>query len=327
MKESLLLILFDPDTYVWAMFALMTILTCLVYYFARKLSRRWMKWVLTGFFALMWFILIDGSFMAVRRLDVRHVEFASEDLPASFDGYRIVQFSDAHVASYTGWREPLLRRAVDSINAQAADLIVFTGDLQNKLPDEILPHREVLSSLHAKDGVISVLGNHDYPMYIDADPFQKDALLGKTCSLEEELGWRLLCNQHYRLHRGGDSIIIAGMENDGEGRFPELGDINRTLHGLNQHTFVVMLEHDPTAWRRKILTHSHSQLTLSGHTHGGQFEFLGLTPAALRYDEYGGMYYMGSRAMNVSTGLSGVLPIRFGVTPEIVVVTLKRLKK
>jgi hypothetical protein len=85
-----------------------------------------------------------------------------------------------------------------------------------------------------------------------------------------------------------------------------------------------MLEHDPTSWHRKILPHSHCQLTLSGHTHGGQFSLFGLSPAQFRYREYGGMYYAGERAMNVSTGVGGVVPFRFGVSPEIVVITLKK---
>jgi predicted MPP superfamily phosphohydrolase len=116
------------------------------------------------------------------------------------------------------------------------------------------------------------------------------------------------------------------MENDGEGRFPQLGNINQTLFSINHDAFVVMLEHDPTSWRRKILPNSHCQLALSGHTHGGQFSILGFTPAMFTYRDYQGMCYVGKRAMNVSTGLGGVVPIRFGVTPEIVVITLKSSK-
>ena len=141
---------------------------------------------------------------------------------------------------------------------------------------------------------------------------------------QEELGWRLLANSYRRIRRGHDRIYIAGMENDGEGHFPQRGNLSEALIGLNRESFVVMLEHDPTSWRRKILPHSHCQLTLSGHTHGGHLSLFGWSPAAFRYREWGGMYYAGDRAMNVSTGVGGVIPIRFCMDPEIVVITLKK---
>jgi hypothetical protein len=113
------------------------------------------------------------------------------------------------------------------------------------------------------------------------------------------------------------------MENDGEGRFPQLGDIAQTLRRLKRQSFVIMLEHDPTAWKRKILPHSHAQLTLSGHTHGGQFNLFGWSPASLKYREYDGLYRAGDRMLYVTKGLGGVIPFRFGTPGEIVVITLK----
>ena len=85
-----------------------------------------------------------------------------------------------------------------------------------------------------------------------------------------------------------------------------------------------MLQHDPTSWRRKILPQSGAQLTLSGHTHAMQFCLFGWSPSSLIYSEWGGMFYEGNRAINVSTGLGGFIPFRFGVPGEIVVITLKR---
>ena len=327
MSASLLMILLEPDTYLWLSALALVVLTLpLLVFWRRMRRRRWLRCCLLLALLCFWYVLLYGSFVGVRHLDVRRVEFASKDLPAAFDGYRIVQFSDAHVHSFDGWRRPLLSRAIDSINAQGADLIVFTGDLQNKQPLEIAPYLSELARLKAKDGVLSVLGNHDYPMYIDADPYQQALNLEAVVSQESKAGWNVLLNGRRTIRRGNDCIYVAGMENDGEGRFPQLGSINEALHSLTRQTFVVMLEHDPTSWRRKILPHSHCQLTLSGHTHGGQFSLLGLSPAAFNYHEYAGMYYAGDRAINVSSGLSGVVPFRFGVNPEIVVITLRRLK-
>ena len=319
-----LMILLAPDTYLWLMAAAMVLLTLVLFLLCRRTRRRWLRLLALLFVLFGWYVLAYGTFVGFSQICVRHVEFASADLPAAFDGYRIVQFGDAHLGSYTGWRQPILGRAIDSINAQKPDLIVFTGDIQNKVPDEIELHLKQLQRLKAKDGICSVMGNHDYPHYVDCDDIQKVANLGQTMSTEDDLGWYLLNNGYHRIRRGEENIVIAGMENDGEGRFPQLGNITSALIGLNRQSFVIMLEHDPTSWRRKILPHSHCQLTLSGHTHGGQFSLFGLSPAMFSYREHYGMYYAGDRALNVTSGLGGVVPFRFGTPPEIVVITLKK---
>ena len=265
-----------------------------------------------------------GRYVGSQQLVVRQQVFCSPDLPAAFDGYRIVQFSDAHVGSMT---EGYLRRAIDSINAQHADLIVFTGDLQNVSVNEVYERQDLLSQLKAPDGVMAVLGNHDYAMYMDQnDPFAIAEQLGHTDAVFSDMGWHLLRNGHYKLERDSARIIIAGMENDGEGRFPHLGNHNQALFGISRDEFIIMLEHDPTSWRRRILPHTHCQLTLSGHTHGGQLTLLGWSPARLIYHEYGGMYYAGDRALNVSRGLGGAIPFRLWCPGEINVITLKRIE-
>ena len=270
-----------------------------------------------------WYVLIYGSFVGFRQMKVSHVTYESPCLPEAFDGYRIVQFSDVHIGSYIG-NEELLQMFVDSINAQNADMVVFTGDLQNREPQEIYPFLDVLGSLKSKDGVFSVIGNHDYADYIEASPAVKAANERETRELEKRMGWQLLVNEHRVVKRGGDSIVVAGMDNDGDGRkFPQNGDVNKTLHGVSDSAFIVMLEHDPTSWRRKILPQSKAQLTLSGHTHAMQFMLGRWSPVAFVYDEWGGMYYESGRAMNVSTGVGGFIPFRFGVPGEIVVIELR----
>lgn len=325
--SQLLFLLLPPDAYLWLTAALLLLLTACCSLWARRLwrrSRRLLPTVLSLLVVACWYVLLYGTFVGFGRLEIRHVEFASADLPAAFDGYRIVQFSDAHVGTYTGWRQPILARAIDSIKAQRGDMIVFTGDLQNACPDELTPHMPLLSSLKAPDGVYTVLGNHDYADYFQGTDFEKDANCGRTRSYEMEMGWTLLANWRRIIRRGADSIVVAGMENDGEGRFPQLGDIPMTLQGVGKDAFIVMLQHDPTAWRRKILPQCHAQLTLSGHTHAAQFELFGWSPVALKYREYDGTYYQGDRAIHVSKGVGGVIPFRFGATGEIVVIKLKK---
>lgn len=277
--------------------------------------------------AVHWYVLIYGSTIGFNEIVVKQIDYASADLPAAFDGYRIVQFSDAHVGTYSSDRDYLLDASVDSINAQHADMIVFTGDLQNMRPVEVERHVRTLSSLHAPDGVFSVLGNHDYADYLHADTATKAANCRRMVDLQRQMGWTLLRNEHRVVRRGGDSIIVAGMENDGiSKRSPERGDVGKTLSGTSPRDFVLMLQHDPSCWRRKILPQCNAQLTLSGHTHGMQFELFGWSPIAFKYSEWGGLYREGARAIFVSTGLGGFLPFRFGVPGEVVVITLHRKK-
>ncbi|MDD5895375.1 MAG: metallophosphoesterase, partial [Prevotellaceae bacterium] len=192
-------------------------------------------------------------------------------------------------------------------------------------PDEILPHMSILGSLKSRDGVYSVLGNHDYANYIVADAATKRSNELKTAALERQMGWQLLVNENVPIRRGSDSIVVAGMANDGDGiHFPQLGDLRSTLRGVGEGAFVVMLQHDPSSWRRKILPGSRAQLTLSGHTHAMQFGLFGWSPASWVYTEWGGLFLEGFRAINVSTGMGGFIPFRFGMPGEIVVVTLRR---
>ena len=317
----------DPDTYIYITWAVFLILTVLVGYLWRHSKRRWIKWATAAPLLFLWLVFLYGTYIGVNEFKVRHIELAFDDLPEAFDGYKIVQFSDAHVGTLTGWRQALLKEAIDSINAQDADLVAFTGDLQNKIPSEILPVMDLLKSIKAKDGVYSVIGNHDYPMYFKGTEIEKYDSMNVRVALEEELGWQLLVNERRSIRRDKERILIAGMDNDGDGdHFPQNGDLQETLYGMSRNDFVVMLEHDPSSWGRKILRHSHTQLTLSGHTHGGQLSFLGLSPASLKYRESYGLYHMDGRYLYVTSGLSGLIPFRFGIPAEIAVITLRKKK-
>jgi hypothetical protein len=273
---------------------------------------------------ILWFILIYGAFVGFSELEINRHTYTSPDIPKAFNGYRIVQFSDAHVGSYTGNRKWILQRAVDSINALRPNLIVFTGDLQNVKPEELYQQMDVLSQLKAKDGVYSVLGNHDYAKYVDCSEAEKEANCRETVSLEKQLGWTLLQNEHRYIERGKSRIVIAGMENDGDGKhFPQKGNISKTLKGVDDDDFILMLEHDPSSWRRKIIPDGRAQLTLSGHTHKMQFSIFGWCPLTLTGKEVNGWYTEDEQTLFVTAGLGGLIPFRFGAPGEIAVITLK----
>ena len=273
---------------------------------------------------VIWYIVLYGSFIGFNKVEVNRQTFTSPDLPKAFDGYKVVLFSDAHVGSYTARNEHVLKKAIDLINTQHPDMIVYTGDIQNTQPQDIYRHMDVLSSLRAKDGIYSILGNHDYGDYICGNTAKKVANMRETMSLEKQMGWTLLMNEHRYIDRGKSHIIIAGMENDGDGiRFPQKGNIKKALKGINDDDFILMLEHDPSSWRRRIIPDGRAQLTLSGHTHKMQFALFDWCPMSLTGKEVNGWYTEDEQTLFVTAGLGGLIPFRFGAPGEIAVITLK----
>lgn len=289
-----------------------------------KLRRNWGNYVGLVLVLAELYILFHGTMVGTDRLNVRQVTIEFDDLPKAFDGYRIAQFTDVHLGSM---KDELMLRAVTAIDDMRPDLIVFTGDIQNMGPDELPRFAQTLKRLKAKDGVMSVLGNHDYSHYVNVSP--EEALRNErlTRDFETSVGWQLLLNDNRIVRRGSDSIVIAGGENDGRPPFPAKADLKKAMRGIHAKSFVVMLQHDPSAWRRHILPLTNAQLTLSGHTHGGQISLFGLRPTELVGKEDDGLYVEGKRKLFVSTGLGGFVPFRFYMNPEVVEITLKKTNK
>lgn len=289
-----------------------------------KLRRNWGNYVGLVLVLAELYILFHGTMVGTDRLNVRQVTIEFDDLPKAFDGYRIAQFTDVHLGSM---KDELMLRAVTAIDDMRPDLIVFTGDIQNMGPDELPRFAQTLKRLKAKDGVMSVLGNHDYSHYVNVSP--EEALRNErlTRDFETSVGWQLLLNDNRIVRRGSDSIVIAGGENDGRPPFPAKADLKKAMRGIHAKSFVVMLQHDPSAWRRHILPQTNAQLTLSGHTHGGQISLFGLRPTELVGKEDDGLYVEGKRKLFVSTGLGGFVPFRFYMNPEVVEITLKKTNK
>lgn len=289
-----------------------------------KLRRNWGNYVGLVLVLAELYILFHGTMVGTDRPNVRQVTIEFDDLPKAFDGYRIAQFTDVHLGSM---KDELMLRAVTAIDDMRPDLIVFTGDIQNMGPDELPRFAQTLKRLKAKDGVMSVLGNHDYSRYVNLPPDEALRNERMTRDFETSVGWQLLLNDNRIVRRGSDSIVIAGGENDGRPPFPAKADLKKAMRGIHAKSFVVMLQHDPSAWRRHILPLTNAQLTLSGHTHGGQISLFGLRPTELVGKEDDGLYVEGKRKLFVSTGLGGFIPFRFYMNPEVVEITLKRSNK
>lgn len=272
------------------------------------------------------YIIMYGFIVGFGKLEVKHLDLYFDDLPEAFEGYRIVHFSDAHVGSFQYDKKFILHRDIDSINAQKADMVVFTGDIQNMQPDELLPVMPLLSKVKAKDGVYSVLGNHDYSIYIDATEDVKKANIKATVDREQQMGWTVLRNDNRVIRRDADSLVIAGEENGGRKPSPKLADLEKSLHGVGKGAFIVMLQHDPNVWQEKIVPDGRVQLTLSGHTHAGQVSVFGLRFTQLTAHNDYGLYNQDRQQLYVTSGLGGVVAMRFGATAEIAVITLHKTK-
>lgn len=276
------------------------------------------------FMLFPWLAWIYGTVVERNRFRTEKVEIASESVPTTFDGYRIVHISDMHLMSFAG-REGALRRAVDKINALEPDMIAFTGDLVTMGPEELDGLQDILATLRAKDGVYSILGNHDYSEYRRWDSQQaKREALEELKRREGEMGWRLLINENEAIVRGEDKLSVIGVENiSGNRSFRTYGDLQKALKDADGE-YKVLLSHDPTHWRAEVVGKSDIDLTLSGHTHAMQISLLGWSPASLMYDEYRGLYNDGKQHLYVNVGLGQTaVNARFGAAPEITLITLK----
>ena len=264
-------------------------------------------------------VIAYGSVIGRNWFDVKEVNIEFADLPESFDGYRIIHISDIHARSYVK-RSARLQKAAQIINDLDADLIAFTGDLVTLVPEEVDPVASSLKTLKAKDGVVSVLGNHDYGTYAD----NSGTLLPALIDRQTALGWDLLLNEHKVLHKGADSIVVIGVGNSSPSHFfPSNGDLSKASEGT-EGAFRIVLTHDPMHWESEILGLDYA-LTLSGHTHAMQLSILGWSPSSLIFRHSNGLYTEGVQHLYVNVGLGETLfPARIGARPEITLITLKK---
>lgn len=268
------------------------------------------------------------------RYQVKRVKIAGNNLPESFRGLRIVHISDIHSGSFTD-KEAVIR-GVEKIMREEPDLILFTGDLVNNTADEMDDYLDVFGKLKAPLGVYSTLGNHDYGDYVNWETEDhKKANLEKLKGVHQQLGWRLLMNEHAVLERGEDKIAVLGIENwSAKARFPKYGDLAAAHKGTEAHMYKILLSHDPSHWKSEVTeSYPDIDLMLSGHTHGMQFgvEIPGLrwSPVQYVYREWAGLYENHPENRNkpqrlyVNRGFGFLgYPGRVGILPEITVLEL-----
>ncbi len=298
--------------------------------FGLPTRRRFLSLMAMGIAAVPFSALLYGMYRGKYNFKVLKYNLEFDDLPKAFDGYQITQISDIHSGSFDNRNK--IKYAIDLINNQQSDVILFTGDMVNNKADEMKPWTELFSRLKATDGKYSILGNHDYGDYITwpTEELKRDNLEDLK-KMQREMGFDLLLNEHRYLKRGSDQLALIGVENWGRGGFKKAGDLNKASNGIKENDFKILLSHDPSHWEEKvIMDRLHYHLTLSGHTHGMQFgiEIPGLvkwSPVKWRYKYWAGIYEEMGQFINVNRGFGFIgYPGRVGIWPEITVITLKR---
>ncbi|HPP38945.1 MAG TPA: metallophosphoesterase [Candidatus Kapabacteria bacterium] len=245
------------------------------------------------------------------------IELELPKFPIKDGAFTIVQISDIHSGSLLS--KKLIDKTVRAINDAKPDLVVITGDFVNFRIEEldfILPS---LNNLYPTYGTFGCMGNHDY--YVGKEN------ISKFNQKLEKVGIKLLNNSNYQINTGKGIVQIAGVENSGMSN-QNYADFDKALEGLNPESSIIMLCHEPNNWEKSILRKLPIDLTLSGHTHGGQFgvNIVGkeISPASLVYKYWAGLYKVGDQYLYVNRGLGTTgPPFRVGVKPEITICKLR----
>ncbi len=292
--------------------------------------RKFISGLALGLASIPFGALLYGMYRGKYNYQVLKYELEFDDLPDAFHNYQITQISDVHSGSFDDYKK--VAYGIDLINQQKSDVIFFTGDMVNNKSEEVVPWKDVFARLEAKDGKFSILGNHDYGDYAVWDTEEaKIQNLEDLKAIQKEMGFDLILNSNRYLEKDGHRIALLGVENWGRGGFKKAGDLQKAKEGIAQDDFKILLSHDPSHWEDVVLHDDyHFHLTLSGHTHGMQFGveipgWVKWSPVKWRYKYWAGIYKELGQFINVNRGFGFIgYPGRFGIWPEISVITLKK---
>lgn len=295
--------------------------------------RKFVSQIALGLAAVPFLSLLYGMTKGKYNFKVIRQTLFFPDLPDSFDGMTITHISDIHSGSFDNPEK--IQYAVDLINEQNSDLILFTGDIVNNHASEMHPWTDIFRKIHnPKFGKYSVLGNHDYGEYIKWDSEkEKEDNFKAIKDLHRQIDFKLLLNENVKLRNGSDELAVIGVENWGH-NFKKAGDLKKASEGLSDKDFKILMSHDPSHWEYEVKNDKkHFHLTLSGHTHGLQFgiEIPGIvkwSPVQYVYKQWAGLYENMGRYIYVNRGFGfHAYPGRVGIWPEITVIELKKGEK
>lgn len=283
-----------------------------------------------GLASIPFLSLLYGIFEGKYNFKVIKQRIYFPDLPEEFDGFKITQISDVHSGSFDNPEK--INYAIDLVNQQNSDMILFTGDIVNTHAREMLPWIATFNRIKEhKYGKYSVLGNHDYGEYVTwPSEKEKEANFQAIKNLYGQIDFKLLLNEHTFIEKDDQKIALVGVENWGH-NFKKLGDIDKASEGLNKNDFKILMSHDPSHWDYIVQHHKKNfHLTLSGHTHGMQFgiEIPGYFKWSLAqyvYKQWAGLYENKGRYVYVNRGFGfHAYSGRVGIMPEITVIELKK---
>jgi predicted MPP superfamily phosphohydrolase len=253
--------------------------------------------------------LLAGADAVGGRPRVKRRTVRVEGLAPELDGYRIGQLSDVHCGPNVS--EATVGRWVARLNRLELDLVAVTGDLITHGSEYVEAVARALGGLRARDGAYACMGNHDY--FTDGEH-----LVGAL----ERRGLTVLRNRGVVLARGGARLFVAGVDDTWTSR----ANVARALAGRPEGVPTVLLAHDPDLFPQAEARGV--ELTLSGHTHGGQLAVPGVRPLSLarlmtRWTH--GMFRRGRSFLYVNRGAGTTgPPVRLGASPELTVLTLRR---
>jgi predicted MPP superfamily phosphohydrolase len=280
-----------------------------------------------GIFGIISFGIFGGRY----NLNVIKQDLYFDNWPKQLDGLKIVQLSDIHLGSF-GRNTDLMKKTVRIIEDINPDLLLFTGDLVNNFSEEVKGFEPYLKQLPARYGKYAIQGNHDYGDYSNwPDSTSKKRNLHLIQSSLTDAGFKLLLNQWEKIAINDTSFALIGVENWGHHPFPQYANLDIAQKGIPDKSFRILMSHDPAFWNSIVVPQTDIPLTLSGHTHGGQFGIMiagiQFSPIYLTQKNWGGLYKSDNQTLYVNRGLGTVgFSGRIEMRPEITVLTLFRTK-
>ena len=294
---------------------------------AKKKCWMWMGFAVSAFLLLA---MLYSIFITRTDYKINKVDICCDNLPVSFNNYRIAFISDIHTGSMICAERELMEIAemVDDANV---DVLFFGGDIINlyhhEIGDSLL---DDFSRLKARDGVYMVFGNHDTGAYIKGlDKGGREANMALLESKMESAGWVVLRDSTVYIERGKDSIAVTGIDyNDTLLKYKHSMDavkgvdIAHIYNNVPGSLFNITLSHLPQLWH-SLSDGGYSDLVLSGHVHAMQMKIGSFSPAGYMYKEWSGLYESenGKLYINDGIGCVGYL-MRIGARPEITVIEL-----
>jgi len=262
-----------------------------------------------------------GLFYGRLNLETTHPRIKLRRLPKAFDGFRIAQLSDIHIGPFMPEEE--IRRYVAITNATKPDLIVLTGDFITWDPSTQGAVVEALRGLRASFGVFGCLGNHEAWTHTE----------GSITRLFAAAGIKILRGARVPIPSHGEILNLIGVDFQTRTRMgpPSAGIVRQYLRSVEPfvmpETANVLLSHNPNAFDRAA--ELGIDLSLSGHTHGGQvtLEFISpnLSPSRLITPYVKGWFQQGDAQLYVNSGIGTIFaPMRLGAPPELTVYELVR---